>query len=279
MADVKNQTGTQFPYMHGFNEHEQNRLRHQAEFLEYAIYQDIDFSTCPQILEVGCGVGAQTEILLRRFPKISITGIDMSDAQLATCKKFLASLPIAKDRFQVMKMDAQAMDFEGGKFDGAFLCWILEHVPEPARVLSEVRRVLKPGGRVYVTEVMNSTFFLDPYSPNVWKYWMGFNDYQYDGAGDPFIGAKLGNLLMAAGFRRVQTNIKTMHLDNREPEKRRQTIAYWRDLLLSASEQLIEAKYTTREVVDGMTKELQAIEKNPNAVFMYSFMQASAVTE
>jgi len=40
-----------------------------------------------KILEVGCGVGAQTEILLRRFPKTHVTGIDLNDKQLEAAKK------------------------------------------------------------------------------------------------------------------------------------------------------------------------------------------------
>ncbi len=270
---------TALSYVHGFSAEEQARLKHQAEFLEQKIYRDVDFSLSRHIVEVGCGVGAQSEILLRRFPRLHITGIDMSEPQLKACAENLKRAQIGEGRFAARKMDAQAMDFEGGSFDGAFLCWVLEHVPDPARVLSEVRRVLKPGARVYLTEVMNSTFFLDPYSPNVWKYWMRFNDFQYDQAGDPFIGAKLGNMLMAAGFRRVQTEVKTFHLDNREPERRRQIIEYWRNLMLSASEQLTKAGYVTATDVDAVKSEMLAIEKNPNAVFYYSFMQAIAITE
>lgn len=270
---------SQFSYVHGYNSEEQERLRHQAEFLESIIYREVDFLGSNHILEVGSGVGAQTEILLRRFPRLKITGIDMNDSQLTVAKKYLSGFSYATDRFDFQKMNAEAMTFAGGTFDGAFLCWVLEHVKDPSRVLGEVRRVLRPGGRVSITEVMNSTFFLDPYSPNVWKYWTALNDYQYAGAGDPFIGAKLGNLLMAAGFRRVQTFVRTMHLDNREPERRRQMIEYWRDLMLSTSQQLMSAKYVTQEVVDGVSREFDQVERNPNAVFMYSFMQASAVTE
>jgi ubiquinone/menaquinone biosynthesis C-methylase UbiE len=267
------------PYVHGYNEEEQRRLKHQAEFLEPVIYNHVDFSDISHMLEVGCGVGAQTEILLRRFPKLKISGIDMNDAQLAAAKEYLPTVPYARDRFEIQKMNAEAMTFEARTFDGAFLCWILEHVNDPARVLGEVRRVLRTGGRIFVNEVMNSSLFLDPYSPNVWKYWMSLNDYQYDGAGDPFIGAKLGNLLMAAGFRRIQTNVRTIHLDNRDPERRRQMIEYWKNLMLSASGQLLAAKYVTQDVVDGVSKELDLIERSPTAVFMYSFMQATAVTE
>lgn len=55
---------TNFPYLHGFSKTEQDRLREQAVFSEQTIYRDIDFSESKNIIEVGCGVGAQTEILL-----------------------------------------------------------------------------------------------------------------------------------------------------------------------------------------------------------------------
>ena len=267
---------TCFPYLHGFDSSEQDRLYRQAEFMEQMVYRDIDFSDQTHILEVGCGVGAQTAILLRRFPKLKITGIDASDDQLARAKAHLATLPYAQGRYEILKMDAKALAFKGKSFDGAFLCWILEHIPEPKQVLSEVRRVLEPGARVYLTEVMNHAFFLDPYSPNVWKYWMAFNDYQLDTGGDPFVGVKLGNFLASVGFRRVMTRIHTTHLDNRKPEKRREMIDERKDLLLSAADQLIKANYTTEEIVKGATEELSAVQRHPDAVIMDAFMQASA---
>jgi hypothetical protein len=149
-------------------------------------------------------------------------------------------------------------------------------VPAPTRVLNEVRRVLAPGSPVYVTEVMNSSFLLDPYSPDTWRYWMAFNDFQLESGGDPFVGAKLGNLLLAAGFRDVTTQAKTFHLDNREPAKRKAIVEYWEDLLLSAADQLIDAGKVTREVVDGMRGEMRQVRNDPNAVFFYAFVQARA---
>jgi len=268
-----------FPYLHGFNPTEQDRLYRQAEFMEQMIFRDVDFSEATHILEVGCGVGAQSAILLRRFPRLKITGIDASEVQLGRAQKHLESLPYAKGRFELLKMDAKSLDFEGKSFDGAFLCWVLEHIPDPKQVLSEVRRVLRPGAGIYVTEVMNSAFFLDPYSPNVWKYWMAFNDFQFDTGGDPFIGAKLGNFLTSLGYKHVETKIKTSHFDNRKPEKRRQAIGERKDLLDSAAEQLIKAKYTTPEIVEAARKELESVQRNPDAVIMDSFMQASAEVE
>lgn len=265
------------PYLHGYSPVEQDRLRRQAEFAEHTVYRNVDFTDTQHLLEVGCGVGAQSAILLRRFPKLKLTGIDLNEQQLAAAEDALSKLSYAQGRYTIQKMDAQNMDFEAQSFDSAFLCWILEHVPDPLQILNEVRRVLRPGGLVYVTEVINSSFFLDPYSPNLWKYWMAFNDYQYDGAGDPFVGAKLGNFLSAVGFQKVQTEVITWHLDNRQPEKRRKMIEYWSELLMSASDQLIKAGYVTSEVVDNGMAELKKAQKNPNAVFLYSFMQAKAI--
>lgn len=265
-----------FPYLHGFSKTEQERLRVQAAFAEQSIYQDIDFSDCKELLEVGCGVGAQSEILLRRFPKLNLTGVDLSDNQLNAAKESLSTLPQAKGRYTLHKMNAEKLNFESNIYDGGFICWLLEHVPNPSKVLSEVRRVLRPGSTIYVTEVLNSSFLLDPYSPNVWKYWMAFNDYQFENSGDPFIGAKLGNLLMSLGYEEVQTKTKTWHFDNRFPDKRKKTIEYWSDLLMSASDQLIRDNVVSEETVRLAKEELQNVANDPNAVFYYSFIQASA---
>ena len=265
-----------FPYLHGFSPVEQERLRRQARFAEHTVYQNVNFSSIKKVLEVGCGVGAQSEILLRRFPDMHLTGIDLSDKQLIAAKESLANLDFAKNRYKLEQMSAEDLKFEAESFDGAFLCFVLEHVPDPRLVLSEVRRVLSLGGVIYITEVLNSSFFLDPYSPHVWKYWMAFNDYQYDQKGDPFMGAKLGNLLMQNGYRNIETEVKTWFLDNRYPQKRKEIIEFWSELLLSASEQLLAAKYVDQQTVDGMKAEMKVVASDPNAVFFFSFIQAKA---
>lgn len=266
----------QFPYLHGFSESEQLRLREQAKFAEFAVYQDVDFSESQNILEVGCGVGAQSEILLRRFPNLNLTGIDANSNQLSAAGKFLKSQKIYQDRHKLIQMNAQEMKFKNKSFDGAFLCWILEHVPSPSKVMAEVKRVLKPGSPVYITEVLNSSFFLDPYSPNTWRYWMAFNDYQFENAGDPFIGAKLGNILVDLNFKDIKINIKTWHFDKRNPERRKATIQYWSNLLLSGKDLLLEKGIVDIQTVKGMQKELKLVADNHNSVFFYSFVQAFA---
>lgn len=270
-------TATEFPYLHGFSPTEQARLMKQARLAESTIFRDIDYAGARKLLEIGSGVGAQTEILLRRFPDLQVSCVDLNTQQLEAARGNLGAMPWLADRYSLHQADATDLPFEPRSFDAAFLCWVLEHVPSPARVLSEVRRVLAPGSPVYVTEVMNASFLLDPYSPNVWRYWMAFNDFQIDSGGDPFVGAKLGNLLLAGGFHDVTTDIKTFHFDNRNPARRKQMIAFWEELLLSAAEQLLAAGKVSDEVVEGVRREMRMVQNDPNAVFFYSFVQARAV--
>jgi SAM-dependent methyltransferase len=268
---------TDFPYLHGFSPTEQARLARQARLAESTVFRNIDFGASRRLLEVGSGVGAQTEILLRRFPSLDVTCVDLNAAQLDAARANLAERPWLEGRYRLQQANAADLPFEARSFDSAFLCWVLEHVPQPARVLSEVRRVLAPGSPVYVTEVMNASFLLDPYSPDTWRYWMAFNDFQIESGGDPFVGAKLGNLLLAGGFRDVTTEVLTYHFDNREPARRKTMIAYWEELLLSAADQLVEAGKVTPGVVAGVRREMQQVQNDPDAVFFYSFVQARAV--
>lgn len=272
-----NTPSDQSGYLHGFSDTEQQRLVKQARIAESTLFRNIDYSGATRLLEVGSGVGAQTEILLRRFPELHATCIDLNQSQIDAARENLGSMPWLTGRYTLQQADATDLPFAPRSFDAAFLCWVLEHVPAPARVLNEVRRVLAPGAPVYITEVMNASFLLDPYSPNVWRYWMAFNDFQIEHGGDPFVGAKLGNLLLAGGFRDVSTEIKTFHLDNREPARRKTMIGFWEELLLSAADQLIAAGCVTAEIVDGMRREMRQVQNDPNAVFFYSFVQARAV--
>jgi len=266
------------PYLHGFDQTEQQRLIDTAQFSEHSIYQNVDFSENKNVLEIGCGVGAQSEILLRRFPKLELTSIDLRDEQLSVAKKYLHSNKLSKSRYQFLKMDAEHLTFPDESFDGAFLCWVLEHVPHPEKVLLETIRVLKTGSKVYLTEVLNSTFFLDPYSPDVWTYWMKFNDFQYDYAGDPFIGAKLGNLLTDCGFKNIETRVVSWHFDKRFPKQRQKALNIWSHLLLSAAPLMLKHKYITSQEVSKCQTQLNNLRNDSRAVFFFSFIQADAST-
>lgn len=263
-------------YLHGYSQGERERLRRQARILEPMVHSGLPFWRRKNVIEIGSGVGAQTEILLRYYPEIHITSVERSAGQIVEAKRVLARLPEGKGRVTFAEEDAGHLSFERDSFDAAFLCWILEHVSNPAQVLSEACRVLVPGSPIVINEVLNATFFIDPYSPKTLQYWMAFNEHQISIGGDPFVGAKLGNLLQGAGFKDIRTTVKTFHYDNRSPGARAEFLAYWSDLLLSGAPELLAAKRVSKAVVEGMRIELDRVARSPNAVFFYSFIQATA---
>ena len=89
-------------YLHGFTTEEQGRLYRQARIIEHRVHVGLPFHRAKRLLEVGCGVGAQTEILLRHFPELAVTGVDASQVNLQQAEHFLGGLSWAKDRFRLV---------------------------------------------------------------------------------------------------------------------------------------------------------------------------------
>ncbi|HSO39530.1 MAG TPA: class I SAM-dependent methyltransferase, partial [Labilithrix sp.] len=108
-------------YLHGYSEPERERLHRQARFLEPMVHDRLPYRRRHRLLEVGCGVGAQTEILLRHFPELHVTGVEINDDQLAEARRFLATVPWAKDRYTLAKGDATQLEYGAETFDSAFL--------------------------------------------------------------------------------------------------------------------------------------------------------------
>lgn len=262
-------------YVHGFTKIEQDRLFKQARILEESIFSNVDFSKANSVIEVGIGVGAQTQILLDRFTKLKVFGIDASASQVERARIALAN-HIESGRVEVEVGDALQLNYEENNFDGAFICWFLEHVQKPVEILKEVRRVLKPGGVLYCNEPLNTNLYIHPYSPATLKFWFEFNDYQWTMKGDPFVGGKLGNYLQAAGYQNIETKVLTSHYDNRMPKKRSAYIDYWTDLMLSAAPGLIEAGRIDSTIVNEMTTELQTLKNDPDSVIYDSWVLARA---
>ncbi len=262
-------------YLHGFSDKEQKRLIFQAKFLEEHTYENIDFSQCKRVLEVGCGVGAQTLILRKRFPNTRLVSIDSSPRQIETARHLLKK-EINRGDVILEVQDAQEMHLPDKSFDGAFLCWFLEHVPKPQRVLKEVRRLLKRGSVIYCTEVQNASLFVEPYSPAIIEYWFRYNDVQWNMKGHPFVGAQLGHLLSETGFKNVDLKVRPFLFDSRQPRKRAQFIKYWTKLMLSGAPALLKSGNVDFKLVNKMKKELDRLRRSKDSIFYYSYFQARA---
>ncbi len=269
-------------YLHGYSPVEQQRLILQAEFLRPYVYPGVDLRQVSEVLEVGCGVGAQTQILLELFPSLRVTGVDLSKVQLAVAEQRL-STQIAAGKVKLLEGDAQNLatvlakaGLAPASFQAAFLCWFLEHVPSPLAVLKEVWQNLKPGGQILLTEVNNSSLFLNPYAPHLLKYWYEFNDLQWSLGGHPYIGLQLGNLLTQAGFVDIELEFRAFHLDHRDLHLKTKFIDYFFAIFASGEDHLIREGRIDSELLQKAKVEFENAKGDPAGVFYYSFVRAKA---
>jgi len=94
-------------------------------------------------IDVGCGSGAFTELLVERCAPAEVQGIDPSEAQLA----FARARPLGQAaKFQ--QGDALALPFPDERFDAAIMALVIFFVPDPAKAVAEMVRVVRPGGTV-----------------------------------------------------------------------------------------------------------------------------------
>jgi len=105
--------------------------------------------------DVGCGNGAFTELLVERCAVAEVCGIDPSPEQLAFARQRLATAPA---RF--VEGDAMALPWPDASFDAATSALVIFFVPEPARCVAELARVVRPGGSVstYAWDIVGGGF-------------------------------------------------------------------------------------------------------------------------
>ncbi len=105
------------------------------------------------VLEVGPGYGATTDVLGERLPKVTAVEIDQDLAAMLQ-EKFADSATVT-----ILVGDGAALEFRDGRFSGAACFTMLHHVPTAElqdRLLAEVLRVLRPGGVLVASDSLGS---------------------------------------------------------------------------------------------------------------------------
>lgn len=206
---------SQKTYVHGYSERESERLSDQAQTLTGLLHNDTRYPAGSCVLEAGCGIGAQTVTLASQSPDAQFTCIDCSEVSLAEAENRVRKAGHRNVTFR--KADIFNLPFVPASFDHVFVCFVLEHLPDPVSALAHLKSVLRPGGTITVIEGDHGSAFFHPDSEYAQKAINCLVHLQRNIGGNALIGRELYPLLVAAGFGEVHVSPRMVYVDASRP--------------------------------------------------------------
>ncbi|MFC7265822.1 methyltransferase domain-containing protein [Streptomyces lutosisoli] len=207
---------TPIDYVHGYSAHETRRLGDQADTLAELLHSGTAYPAGSKVLEVGCGVGAQTVHLVTASPQAHFTAVDIAARSLAQARaRVTAYAPDARVSWQ--QANLFDLPFPDAEFDHVFVCFVLEHLATPRHALTALRRVLRPGGTLTVIEGDHGSTFFHPDSAYAHAAVDCQVQLQSTAGGNALIGRQLHPLVTGAGYTDVVVRPRTVYADRSRP--------------------------------------------------------------
>ncbi|TMC83195.1 MAG: methyltransferase domain-containing protein [Chloroflexi bacterium] len=263
-------------YVHGYAARENERLQDQAGTLVELLHSDTSYPGGSTVLEVGCGVGAQTVTLAQRSPEARFTSIDLAADSIAEASRRSDQAGVTNVEFR--QADIFAMPFDAGSFDHVFVCFVLEHLSRPADALAILKGVLKPGGTITVIEGDHGSTYFHPASPDAQAAIDCLVELQRRAGGNALIGRQLYPLLVEAGYDAVRVSPRIVYVDASRPGLvdgfTRKTFTA---MVEGIREPAIEAGLLKADTFDAGVRDLYRTTE-ADGVFCYTFFKGVART-
>lgn len=262
-------------YIHGYSNHESKRLTDQAETLSSLLHDDSFWPEGSNVLEVGCGTGAQTITLANQNPHVRFVSIDHSIDSLKQAEERIKASRV--DNVTFTQADIFNLPFEENSFDHIFICFVLEHLPDPVKALSILRRILKPGGTITVIEGDHGSFFCHPKRENIQKVIQSFARLQSDHGGNGLIGRELYPLLNDAAFGQIKVSPRIVYADGGQPNLANNFInKTFTPMIMKAKQSVIAQGWMDENRWNQGIKALKQT-VNTNGTFSYTFFRGKAI--
>jgi SAM-dependent methyltransferase len=150
------------------------------------------------LLDCGCGPGTITVGLAEMVASGSVVGVDVEPSQIELANKTVQDRGLPNIRIQ--QASVYRLPFPDNQFHALFSHALFEHLADPSAALSEIRRVLMPGGLVGIASPDWGGVLISPPDAEVDQAMQLYTLLQTRNGGNPFVGRELGPLLEATGF-------------------------------------------------------------------------------
>lgn len=191
---------------------EVNRLKAQVELFwnkELKRYKEFGLRDGMSVVELGCGPGFLSEKLLREFPNINIIAVEIDPFLCETAQNYLSQ---EYQRFKVIEGSILNTGLEENSFDFAITRLVLEHLPDPVSAVSEINRILKPGGKaVFVDNDFEMHIMAYPNIPELRELYDAYCQSRSSEGGNPRIGRELPGILKAGGLTNIDFEVICAH--------------------------------------------------------------------
>jgi ubiquinone/menaquinone biosynthesis C-methylase UbiE len=262
-------------YVHGYTARERLRLQDQASALTNLLHGDTRYPAGNVVLEAGCGVGSQTVILARTSPEARFVSMDISLESLEAAKRAVDAEKLRNVSFR--QGDIFALPFAEAEFDHVFVCFVLEHLADPAAALASLIRVLKPGGSITAIEGDHGSAYFHPDSPPARKAIQCLVDLQARAGGDALIGRRLYPLLIHAQLKEVRVSPRMVYADGGATDLQEGfTKKTFTAMIEGARDRTLAAGLVGAEEFSAGIRDLYR-SAEPDGTFCYTFFKATGI--
>jgi ubiquinone/menaquinone biosynthesis C-methylase UbiE len=262
------------PYIHGRTIREAERLAYQASGLAHILHHDTRYPAGSRVLEAACGVGAQTVILSKNSPDAEFVSVDISPESLLQAERRAAREGCTNVTFRTA--DVYDLPFAPGSFDHVFVCFLLEHLPDPLLALHRLKAVLRPGGTITVVEGDHGSALFYPDSPDARRVIRCLIDIQAAMGGNSLIGRELRHLMDEAGFCSVEVSPRIVYADAGHPEGREGVKNIFIAMVEGVKEEALSHGMVTGPEWEKGIRDLYRTTEN-GGTFCYTFFKAVGV--
>ncbi len=262
-------------YVHGYSEREAQRLSDQAGVLTELFHHDSLYPPQSRVLDAGCGVGAQTVILARQNPTSHFVAVDRSADSLLQAERRVRAAGLENVEF--CHGDLFTLELAPESFDHVFLCFVLEHVPEPENLLARLAGVTKTLGTITAIEGDHGSTFFYPDDLAAQRVIDCLVALQAAVGGDANIGRRLHSVMSDAGLCEVEVSPRFVYADASRPEwVDGFTLRTFTAMVEGVREAALASGWMDQEAFDAGLRGLRRCAE-ADGTFCYTFFKARGV--